>query len=241
MSFMKGFTLRSYRNLLAKFRSWGYEFRLLNDLIDDRDTNCPFVFIRHDVDIDLRAALDIARLEHREGIHSVFFLCPRSPFYSPLSHSSAQIIHEIYELGHVVAAHTVKSADHDLLESMDFDIKILSEKYPFLNPDLISFHSVDFSQICSLMYNRKVARVYAPILNEDLHYASDSTGIWQSGHVCNSEAFRRKQPIHLLIHPFWWVQRGSSPLEKLRAALSVHVLKEYKQFLPKLLDSNKKQ
>ena len=69
--------------------------------------------IRHDVDGDLMAALDMAKIENSLGIKSTYFLLHTAPYYGIMvdgvfqrNEEALSIYLEIQELGHEIAVHT---------------------------------------------------------------------------------------------------------------------------------------
>ena len=65
------------------------------------------LFLRHDVDLSLEAALAMARLEHELGAHATYFLMRESVFYNLDSALGRDAIAELRDLGHAVALHAV--------------------------------------------------------------------------------------------------------------------------------------
>lgn len=239
---MQEFTLEGYRTLLARFRSYGYEYRLLTDLVDSKWIAAQSViYLRHDIDIDLKFALQIARLEKQENISSVFFVALRSPFYNALDLRNIQVVNEIHGLGHVIAPHVLLPTDTDLTESVEFDLKLMEDVYPFVNRHLVSVHSpIDFEQLKGLKHIAGIERVYGPVMSQQLFYFSDSGCCWRFGHPCDAQAYVEHRPIQLLTHPFWWVQEGDTPIQKLHNYFMDRqrgFVKEYSAFFPKLLSS----
>ena len=62
------------------------------------------LFLRHDVDLSLEAALAMARLEHELGAHATYFLMRESVFYNLDSALGRDSIAELRDLGHAVCA-----------------------------------------------------------------------------------------------------------------------------------------
>ena len=48
---------------------------------------------------------------------------------------------------------------------------------------------------------------------EDIKYFADSRGEFRYGHPTESEEFKKRKSIHLLIHPAWWMSDKSNPIE----------------------------
>src|SRR5215470_4067193 len=84
------FSLEAYSELLFTFKDAGYSFcgfeEINSRLIEQR----PFLVLRHDIDISLCPALEIARIEYELGVQATYFVLFRSPFSNILSRSNAE-------------------------------------------------------------------------------------------------------------------------------------------------------
>ena len=72
-----GFTLGHYRELLHAARSGGYRFAHFDEPPRRGD-----LLLRHDVDLSLDAAVQMAELEAEEGVSATYFLMTESVFYN---------------------------------------------------------------------------------------------------------------------------------------------------------------
>jgi hypothetical protein len=79
------FSPSGYRHFLEHIRSQGYGLTTFDDLpgAQARQTKC--CFMRHDIDVSLDFALEMARLEHSMGVRTTYFVMFRSPIYNLLS------------------------------------------------------------------------------------------------------------------------------------------------------------
>ncbi|HLZ56227.1 MAG TPA: hypothetical protein VKR06_04700 [Ktedonosporobacter sp.] len=232
-----GFSLDAYQELLLAFQSAGYAFSMFEEIDQRLAGQQPFVVLRHDIDISLRAALEVARVEYDKGMRATYFVPLNSPFYNTLSSPNATILCQIHEMGHQIALHVdLRPYYGDCANALN-EVEVLARFYPYINPHLVSLHS-------PIALNREVVEpfpqlnnVYSHFLNNQVAYISDSTGRWRYGHPLDSEAFYTRQPIQLLTHPIWWTQEGESPRKKLEYWLQgdyQHNLAVAKEYLPKL-------
>lgn len=67
--------------------------------------SAPAAFWRHDVDLDLDAAVKMARFAQVAGVCSTFYLNPRADFYNLFSRQGADTIAAIREAGHHIGLH----------------------------------------------------------------------------------------------------------------------------------------
>src|SRR5438552_1530033 len=72
-----GFSLEHYRELLAAAERGGYRFAHFDGAPEPGS-----LYLRHDVDLDLEAALHMSALERELGIGSTYFLMTTSVFYN---------------------------------------------------------------------------------------------------------------------------------------------------------------
>lgn len=190
------------------------------------------------MDISLRPALEIARIEYEQGIQANYFVLLRSPFYNSLSRPNAELILQIHQYGHQIATHLDLAAYDDDLARALMEVDIFSKFYPFINTRLVSLHSSS----CDLEHmpielSQQLNTVYGPAVRGETAYISDSTGRWRYGHPLDSQAFKTRKPIQLLTHPIWWVQEGETAAQKLERWLYSDYQNSYatlKEFMPKL-------
>ena len=190
------FDMREYELLLEAAQEGGYAFRFFEDEPADGD-----VFLRHDVDLSLDAALSMARLEAEMGVRSTYFLMTRSVFYNLASHAGEAAIEELRALGHSVGHHAVHP-HVDLDERFD---RVVA----WHNPDP-AFMRAPVDGAANVME--------APWFDPE-HYRSDSNQRWRSGSP--REGLRRREPswLQLLVHPEIWVYPGESMRESMLSFL----------------------
>ena len=89
------FCFANYLKILKKYRSMICDFKQVTDIQ-------KFVLLRHDVEFSVERALELAKLDQREGIQSSFLFQVRSNAYNVFSTKNSHKINEIYDLGHYV-------------------------------------------------------------------------------------------------------------------------------------------
>jgi len=104
-----------YRDLLEDFKAHSnITFKTYKDGLSEKPDSTEICgLIRHDVDGDLMAALDMAKIENELGIKSTYFLLHTAPYYGIMQNGvlhrneeALAIYLEIQALGHEVAVHT---------------------------------------------------------------------------------------------------------------------------------------
>lgn len=234
---MLDFSLEGYSKLLSTFKDKSYSFCGFEEIDSRLSERYPFVVLRHDIDMSLRPALEIARIEYEQGVQATYFVLLCSPFYNVLSRPNAEILLQIHQYGHHIATHINLAAyDNDCAKAL-MEVEVLSKFYPYINTQIVSLHSsCDLNQIPIESY-QQLDNVYGTAVRGEMAYISDSTGRWRYGHPLDSEAFNTQKSIQLLTHPIWWIQEGETPSQKLERWLYSDFLNNrvtLKEFLPKL-------
>ena len=130
---MAEFSLEGYSQLLSAFKDRGYSFCGFEEIDSHLAEGHPFVVLRHDIDMSLRPALEIARIEYEQGVQATYFVLLRSPFYNVFSRSNAEIMSQIHHYGHQIATHIDLAAyDNDWANAL-MEVEILSKCYPYIN------------------------------------------------------------------------------------------------------------
>lgn len=231
------FSLEAYSELLFTFKGAGYSFCGFEEIDSRLIERRPFLVLRHDIDISLCPALEIARIEYEQGVQATYFVLLRSPFYNIFSRFNAELMLQIHQYGHQIATHLDLTAyDNDCAKAL-MEVEVLSQFYPYINTRLVSLHSsYDLNQMPIELFPQ-LDHVYGPAVRGEIAYISDSTGRWRYGHPLDSTAFHVRKPLQLLTHPIWWVQEGETATQKLECWLYSDYLNSHvtlKEFLPKL-------
>lgn len=190
------FELDHYRELVEAAQSGGYRFEVF-----DHDPLPGDLFLRHDVDLSLDAALQVARLEAELGARATYFVMTQSVFYNLASLEGERALEELRALGHAVGHHAVyPSADRD-----DRFDRVLA----WHNPD---------PEYISAPVDGVVNVMESPWFDPE-HYRSDSNQRWRHG--CPHEQLARGEFawLQLLTHPEIWVYRGETMRESMLAML----------------------
>lgn len=190
------FELGHYRELLDATRAGGYEFGLF-----EGTPSFGHVYLRHDVDLSLDAALRVAELEADAGARATYFLMTRSVFYNLASHEGERTVTRLRELGHAVGHHAV----HPHVDLDDRFDRVVAWHNP--DPEFMREPIDDAVNVMAFPW-------FAPE-----RYRSDSNQHWRSG-CPHEELARGAFPwLQLLTHPEIWVYPGSTMRETMLAML----------------------
>jgi hypothetical protein len=190
------FDLQHYRELLNAAKAGGYRFASF-----DREPGSGDLLLRHDVDLSLASALELARLEAEAGAQATYFLMTRSVFYNLASPEGERTLAELRDLGHRVGLHAV----HPHLDLDDrFD-------------PVIAWHNPD-PEFMREPLDGAVNVMQPPYFDPD-HYRSDSNQHWRSGCPHEDLAAGRFGWLQLLTHPEIWAYPGASMRETMHSML----------------------
>ena len=190
------FDLGHYRELLDAATAGGYRFAAF-----DREPQEGDIFLRHDVDLSLEAALSLAQLEQERGARATYFLMTESVFYNLDSQLGRDTLARLRELGHAVGLHAVHPR-------AQFD-----ERFD----PVLAWHNPDAEYVHDPV-DGAVNVMQAPWFTRG-KYRSDSNQHWREG--CPHEELRTGafEWLQLLVHPEIWVYEGETMGETMRAML----------------------
>ncbi len=159
------------------------------------------IFLRHDVDLVLDAAVRMAELEAEHEISATYFLMTRSVFYNLDSREGETTLERLRGLGHRVGLHAVHP-------HVDFDDRfdpVLAWHNP--DPKYVN-HPVD-----------GLVNVMTPPWFDRDHYRSDSNQHFRSGDPTDALARAEFEWLQLLIHPEIWAFEGARMRETMESML----------------------
>ena len=190
------FALEHYRELLARAADGGYRFAFF-----DQEPAPGELYLRHDVDLSLDAALTMAELEVDQGAFATYFLMTQSVFYNLASPEGLRAMNRLRELGHRVGLHAVWPGAE------------LDDRFD----PVVAWHNPDPDYMSEPIDG--AVNVMEPPYFDPERYRSDSNQRWRHG--CPHEELRegRFDWLQLLIHPEIWVYPGETMGETMAAML----------------------
>jgi hypothetical protein len=190
-----GFDLDHYRELLEAAAAGGYRFAHF-----EAEPQAGSVYLRHDVDLSLEAALAMARLERELGASATYFLMTESVFYNLDSALGRDTLGELRDLGHAVGLHAVhpRAARGD--DRFDAVLAWHNPEPSYVNDPVDGFLNV----------------MQPPWFTKG-RYRSDSNAHWREG--CPHDELRTGAFawLQLLVHPEIWVYPGATMGDTMRA------------------------
>ncbi len=185
-----------YRELLDAAKAGGYRWATFEAEPQPGD-----VLLRHDVDLSLEAALELARLEQEAGARATYFLMTESVFYNLDSALGRETLRELRSLGHAVGIHGVypRASRDDRFDA------VLAWHNP--HPEYVHEPVSGFVNVMQPPWFTKGK------------YRSDSNQHWREGCPHEELSEGKFEWLQLLTHPEIWVYEGSTMGETMRAML----------------------
>jgi hypothetical protein len=189
------FSPARYEAVLDAAEGSGYRFRRF----ERGDPEAGDLLLRHDVDMSLEAAVALAELEARRGVRATYFLMTESVFYNLHSRVGRRAFERLRELGHAIGYHAVwPNAEPD--PGFDFD-PVLAWHTP--EPPYMSEPVPGLANAMERRFTGDFA----------WSYRSDSNMRWRRGDPLPDLRAGRFPWLQLVVHPEWWVHRGTTLLE----------------------------
>jgi len=181
------------------------------------------IIFRHDIDLSIDHALEIAKIDKRLGIKSTFMFIPNSKIYCIHDANVIKKIYKIKQLGHEIALHF----DIEPLNIKEFNKKDINRIYEAIEHDKLIFKkigieikSISFHRpVNELLYGKgKIFNLVNAYSKEAMqNYISDSGGRWASGspHI-SIRKVKNFSSFQVLTHPIWWCHKNSTPRNTIR-------------------------
>ena len=212
------FSFCHYKEILKLIKEKGY-----TSTFYDEDFKGKQIIIRHDVDLDLDAALEIAKIESELGMKAVYFIWIGSPFYNIFENRYKNIIKNIRELGHEIGIHYDETSHmcnskEEILSFIDKESKVI-KTYFDIDIKTVSFHRPSRYILDSDINCGNYINTYSKKFFKDFMYLSDSRGQWRNGCLCSLLYKENPEKIQFLTHPIWWKNEALTNQERLREFL----------------------
>jgi hypothetical protein len=207
------FDLEHYAEILEAGKAGGYRFAFFADAPERGD-----IYLRHDIDLSLDAALRMAELEAEHDVSATYLLMTKSVFYNLASSEGVDAIARLRELGHAVGLHAVYP-DVELDDRFD---------------PIVSWHNPDPEKMSAPIPG--AINVYAEPYFDRPSYRSDSNQHWRSG--CPHEELRGGgfPWLQILVHPEIWAYEGATMGLTMRTMLNAEKERRLEQLRADRID-----
>jgi hypothetical protein len=215
---VKTYSKESYRSLLLLALDHGYK---LIDFLDERGKYERCIYLRHDVDMSLDLAVELAKINASVGVRGTFFVLLRSNVYNLLSHSSLERIDALRALNQHIGLHyalppKLPEDDEQLGDLIRADFEVVQRHIPDLQA-VFSWHNPTPEALDRGLHwqVRGLINTYSASYFKDIPYYSDSlmrNSVEKFQALISSD---NHQTLQLLFHPVYWIVGGSNTFEVL--------------------------
>lgn len=203
------FTYKSYEELLYKITT---NYHVV-DYHNYRNVKYPCI-LRHDIDMWVDQAINIARIEQSVGIKATYFVLLNSGFYNPAFSNVKRSIYELLCAGHEIGLH------FDEAQYPDCDDERKIKEYVYYEADLlgreigqevrtVSMHRPSLKTLEADYVFDGIINSYSKVFLKDFKYLSDSRMRWREP-VEEFATSREERGLHILTHPIWYREQESN-------------------------------
>lgn len=229
------FSRATYVALLKTLEESGYRFSTFSEEANGKhkDKSEKWCLLRHDIDISMDFAVDMARIEHQVGASSTYFVMLRSPMYNLMSRHCSEALMQLVDLGHDIGLHfdagCSRRKGFKLEDDIKFEIDMLSGLVG-KRVSAFSFHQPSEEALRLRVEIPRVINTYHPDHLSGYKYISDSNRVWREINPFElvAQGFEKTQ---LLIHPIWWMCEERHTFDCWNRAIERNFKSEQRQVL----------
>lgn len=197
------FTRRSYAAMIDTALAGGYRFIGYDDSRPARGDE-RLCILRHDIDVDPGAALELAEIEADRRVRATYFVMTRSPVYNPFGRANQDLLRRIAELGHWIGLHydlAFKPDDAAVEHWIATEAEILATMLG-VEVRSVAFHQPGLAaeDPASVRPDGLISAFDFP----DFTYISDANKTMRAGSFVRLFREASIPRIQLCIHPLWW-------------------------------------
>lgn len=156
------------------------------------------VELRHDVDLSLVSAYNMALLENEMGVRSIYYIRFDCDYYNPVSVDNVRRLRLMDKMGHEIGLH-IDSAQVENYEDLMFYLNTYHKWNRF---DKFTFH-INTEKTKEFKEVNYGGWINKSIVNK---YISDSRGEFDQTKL---DWIKENDNFTLLIHPEWWMHEGT--------------------------------
>lgn len=233
------FNLDGFKLILDSAKENGYRVGPMKDY--QKLSEGKSILLRHDVDVSLDTALELAQLEAKEGVTSTYYILLYNQFYNPLSQEGRELVQKIAALGHEIGLHwdsTFYPSDNpsELERLFKRDLEVLGE---IAGQKVVSAaqHTPTVTQQIHIQRFIEI-EAYAKDVMSKFRYVSDSNMQWRVDTPIS--LMSRGENFQFLSHPVLWARGDGglvTKLENLCALEKIQTQKRYEGHIRMLFES----
>lgn len=218
------FTIDSYKTLINTIKQEKYVLSNYREYTNYKKV----VIIKHDVDMSLEKAAELAEFEQSMGVQTTYNILLCSDFYNPYSKKNMDCVNRIIRAGHDIGLHFDEVRyKNNIEENILREISIL-ENFIGESVNSVSMHRPSKLMLESDMHidNGRIVNTYSNEFFKNFKYVSDSRRNWKENplDIVNSGEYDK---IHILMHPIWYSEKEESMATTLKNFLNAAVSQRY--------------
>ena len=205
----------AYLFFLNSAKERGFSFFKVKDIKKIRGTQHNII-LRHDVDLSLKFAFEMAKAEQEESIFSTYYVMVDGSFYNILTPSSLSYIKKIKKMGHEIGLHFDTSCYNDIPHQIKILESIIEEKVYSIsqhNPVNVGFSKDKISGIIDAYTLDNAV--------PNLEYISDSGMMWRD--YSFNEGINLDKNLYILAHPISWMNSKNDLISIIREVESTEI------------------
>lgn len=208
-----------YRSILQTALDAGYRVVSLAAYFEDR--SLPALIIRHDVDVSLTTAVEMAHIEQDLGVCTSYFIRVHAAGYNPFSRESYAALRWLAQAGfdlglhHEVGVFPLAGADGNRPPAQEHIQReravleaILAKPVRSVAMHLPKHGTLPLTQTdldaCGILYEAGAA-----VFNEGARFISDSNRTLKP--ACPCTLIGTAEKIYFTAHPIWWMDASVDP------------------------------
>ncbi len=180
----RDFTLRKYEKLCEAIINSKYKVATFREFFEQKDEDDNFILIRHDIDENIRFALDMAKVEYDYGIRASYYFRTIKKVYVP------EIIDKIAAYNHEIGYH-YETVDN-VKGNIELAIKLFSEELSMFREEydvktvcmhgnpLSKYDNKEIWETCKLSDFDLLGEPYLSLDYNNVAYFSDSGRTWDA-------------------------------------------------------------
>lgn len=195
---------KGFRFLWKLATDAGYTFVVPGDLAAERP-----LFLRHDVDLSIAAATELANLEGQLGIRATYLVMLRSQFYSLTDRTAAEFFDTLAAHGHHLGIHFDPAIYGGRNQTLESAISKEIDVVEWLAQRSISAFSVHQPTLNGMVTPSEdsILHLHGEVMSGKFTYISDSCMSWREP---PGPVLARADAVQLLLHPEYWVSAESA-------------------------------
>jgi hypothetical protein len=218
--FQDDFSYTYFRRLVAAMQLQYLPCRFSEAPARLREANGPILFLRHDIDVSIERALDMARIEQEIGMRATYMVLTNAALYDFRLASSIRLIRELHRYGHEVGLHFDIQAEGVPPDATAEDLDRALARARDALADALG------ARVSSCSFHRPIPRLLrGPLVIADMvnayaaelmaGYISDSKASWREGEPLPKLLAQPIDVLQVLIHPIWWAEQHQSGPDRL--------------------------